>query len=122
MTSRRQRHLSRWADIHVGADRSTWHLPMKRIALVYVGIVFLGIAPLLVTFIAGSTAHAFGCRVDEASDHACMILGLDLGSLLSSLAILGWLAIVSIPVGAILLIGVTIFLAARKIRKRHATS
>ena len=95
---------------------------MKRIALVYVGIVLLPIAPLLVTFMAGSTAHAFGCQVDEASDHACLILGLDLGSLLSSLAILGWLAIVTIPVGAILLLSVSIFFAVRKIRKRPATS
>jgi hypothetical protein len=71
-------------------------------------------APLLVTFIAGSTAHAFGCQVDEASDHACRILGLDLGSFLSSLAILGWLAIVTIPVGAILLLSVSIFFAARR--------
>ena len=103
--------------------RFSWHeLRLKRIAVVYVGIVFLGIAPLLMTFMAGSTAHAFGCRVDEASDHACMILGLDLGSLLSSLAILGWLAIVTIPISAILLISVTIFFAIRKIRKRPATA
>jgi hypothetical protein len=95
---------------------------MKRIALVYAGIVFLALAPLLVTFIAGSTAHAFGCQVDEAPDHACRILGLDLGSFLSSLAILGWLAIVTIPVGAILLLSVSIFFAARKIRKGPVTS
>ena len=93
---------------------------MKR--LVYFGIVLFAIAPIVVTFISGFTAHAFGCQVDEASDHACMILGLDWGSVFNVLFVSGWFTILTLPLGAVLLVGLTIFLTVRKLRKHLAPS
>jgi hypothetical protein len=95
---------------------------MKRIALAYLGIVLLAIAPLLVAIASGAAAHALGCQVDEGSEHACMILGLDWGSFFNVLFVTGWLTILTLPLGAILLVGLTIFLTVRKIRKRVAPS
>ena len=95
---------------------------MKRIALAYLGIVLLAIAPLLVTIISTSLAHALGCQVDEGSNHPCMIFGLDWGSAFYVLAVFGWFTIVTLPLSAIALIGLTIFLAVKKIRKHLAPS
>jgi hypothetical protein len=93
---------------------------MKRIARAYFGIVLGAIAPLLTAIISGYAALALGCRVDEGSPHACMVLGLDLGSIFSVLFIAGWLTILTLPLGAMLVAGLTIFLAIRKLRKHLA--
>lgn len=95
---------------------------MKRIAIAYVGIVLFAIAPILVTIISGYTAHAFGCQVDEGSEHACMIFGLDWGSAFYVLVVFGWFTIVTLPLSVIMLIGLTIFLVVQKFRKRVAPS
>jgi hypothetical protein len=91
---------------------------MKRIAFAYLGIALFAIAPILVAMGAGYMAHALGCQVDEALDHGCLVLGLDWGPLFSFLFISGWFFIVTVPASAILLIGLTIFLVVRRIRKR----
>jgi xanthine/uracil permease len=95
---------------------------MKRVALAYLGLALFAIAPILVALISGYVAHAFGCQVDEALDHACLIFGLDWGPLFSFLFISGWFFILTVPLSAILLIGLTIFLVVRKVRKRYAPS
>jgi len=51
-----------------------------------------------------------------------MILGLDWGSFFNVLFVTGWLTILTLPLGAILLVGLTIFLTVRKIRKPVAPS
>lgn len=51
-----------------------------------------------------------------------MILGLDWGSVFNFLFVLGWFTILTLPLGAVLLVGLTIFLTVRKVRKRVAPS
>jgi hypothetical protein len=96
--------------------------PMKRIVLAYFGLVLFAVAPILVTVVSGTAAHAFGCQIDEGSAHPCLFFGFDWGSLFYFLAVSGWLFIVTLPLGAILLLGLTIFLVVRKIRKRSVPS
>jgi hypothetical protein len=93
---------------------------MKRNILAYLGLALFAIAPLLVTIVTFSVAHLLGCTVDEASDHACKVLGLDLGGALYVMAVLGWLTIVTVPLSAIALVGLTIFLAVKKVRNHAA--
>ena len=95
---------------------------MKRIALACLGIALFAIAPLLVAIASSAAARALGCRVDEGSEHACMILGLDWGSVFNALFALGGFTILSLPLGAVLLVGLTILLTVRKFRKRLAPS
>ena len=90
---------------------------MKRIALAYLGVALFAIAPLLVAITSSAIAHALGCQVDEGSEHACMILGLDWGSVFNVLFVSGWFTILTLPLGAVLLVGLTIFLTGRKLRK-----
>ena len=95
---------------------------MKRIALAYLGVALFAIAPLLVAITSSAIAHALGCQVDEGSEHACMILGLDWGSFFYFLFVSGWFSILTIPLGAVVLAGVTIFLVVRRIRRLSITS
>lgn len=95
---------------------------MKRNILAYLGIVLFAIAPLLVTTISFSMAHVLGCPVDEASNHPCIIFGFDWGSVFYVLVVFGWFTIVTVPLGAIALVGLTIFLAVKKNRNHAAQS
>jgi Na+/H+ antiporter NhaD/arsenite permease-like protein len=95
---------------------------MKRNILAYLGIVLFAIAPLLVTTISFSMAHVLGCPIDEASNQPCIIFGLDWGSVFYVLVVFGWFTIVTVPLGAIALVGLTIFLAVKKIRNHAAQS
>ncbi len=42
-----------------------------------------------------------GCRLDEAGTYPCVVAGVDVGGLLSFLFVLGWLMLVTIPVGVL---------------------
>ena len=95
---------------------------MKRIALAYLGIALLAISPLLATIISMSVAHVLGCPVDEGSNHPCMILGFDGGEAFYALAVFGWFTIVTLPLGATALFGLTVFLAVKKFRNRPASA
>jgi Na+/H+ antiporter NhaD/arsenite permease-like protein len=95
---------------------------MKRNNLAYLGIILFAIAPLLVTTIAFSIAHVLGCQVDEGSNHPCPIFGLDWGSAFYVLVVFGWFSIVTVPLSAIALVGLTIYLAVKKIRNHAAQS
>jgi hypothetical protein len=86
-------------------------------------IVLLAALPVISVVIAGTIADANGCRVDEGSVHPCLVGGTDLGELLYTLGVLGWLMLLSIPAG-IAAIGVwaVILLAHRSSWKRKEES
>lgn len=67
--------------------------------------------PLLGVLIASWVAGANGCRLDEAGSYPCVVAGVDVGGLLSTLFALGWLMLVTLPVGALLaVVGVVFWL------------
>jgi hypothetical protein len=67
-------------------------------------IVLLAVLPLIVALAAGGLAQALGCALDEGSIHPCPFLGMDLGELLYSLGVLGWLSLLTVPTGVGLLL------------------
>jgi hypothetical protein len=89
-----------------------WHhiLIMSLIAL-------LGIAPILSAVIAGSIAAANGCRLDEAGVYPCVIGGQDYGGLLATMGVLGWLALVSLPLAGTALLVYLVVLIVRRSKK-----
>jgi hypothetical protein len=95
---------------------------VKRIVLTYLGILLFAAAPILVAITFGYAAQAFGCRVDEGSNHPCMILGVDWGSFFYFLFVSGWFSILTVPLGAVVMAGLTIFLVVRRIRRLAITS
>jgi hypothetical protein len=102
---------------------STRRFPMGVYWVALAVIVLLAALPVISVVIAGTIADANGCRVDEGSVHPCLVGGTDLGELLYTLGVLGWLMLLSIPAG-IAAIGVwaVILLAHRSSWKRKEES
>lgn len=65
-----------------------------------ISIVFAAL-PLLVTIGAGLIASALGCKLDESGTSICLLGSLDIGGDLSTLGIVGWLSLITIPIGAL---------------------
>ena len=56
-------------------------------------------APVGSVILCAVISNVGGCKVDEGSMHPCIINGQDYGQLLYTLGVLGWLMLVTIPVG-----------------------
>ena len=80
-----------------GRKRFPWILYWIALAI----IVLVTLAPVGSVVACGWIANAHGCKVDEGSVHPCMINGKDYGQLLYTLGVLGWLMLVTLPVGAL---------------------
>ena len=59
----------------------------------------MALFPLIVALGAGLIANAFSCELHEGFVNPCKVLGVDIGSQLYSAFVLGWLAILTIPIG-----------------------
>lgn len=96
--------------------------------LVVLTIMALAISPLLAAMVAGAIAGRYGCDLDEGSIHPCIVNGQDIGDTLYTLGMMGWLALGTIPLGAIAVAvyvaGVALFYLARWLlrRRRRATA
>ena len=67
-----------------------WSLPLA-IATI------LAWLPALLLTIAMVASDLTGCQVDEGSAHTCLVAGFDVGELLYTLAVSGWLMLVTLP-------------------------
>jgi len=63
--------------------------------------ILIGAFPLILAYIAYGIARLNSCELNEADTHPCIIFGADRGDALYDLAMMGWLALLSIPVGAV---------------------
>ncbi|WP_298959670.1 hypothetical protein [uncultured Methylobacterium sp.] len=61
------------------------------------GLVLVVWAPALMLALGLALAHLTGCRVDEAGRSPCVVAGLDIGGLLHTLTVMGWLVIPMLP-------------------------
>ncbi|MEP9377624.1 hypothetical protein ABLE91_12970 [Aquabacter sp. CN5-332] len=66
-------------------------------------IALFALFPVISVALVSLVATAAGCTVNEGGVHPCLIAGADLGGLLYTMGVLGWLGLVTLPVGAILL-------------------
>jgi hypothetical protein len=69
----------------------------------FAGIVLVAVAPMISVLISGVVAAALGCPLDEGSPHPCPFMGVDLSEILYSMVVVGWLGLVSLPLGAVAL-------------------
>ena len=77
---------------------------MKSFRWIIGGLLLACSLPLLSLLLAGILAKLLGCTLNEADVHPCQILGVPIGTLLYSLSTLGWLMILSLPLGAVALV------------------
>lgn len=78
---------------------------MRRMLLYLLLILALALSPVLSVMTASAIASLAGCRLDEGSVHPCMVAGFDMGETLYTLFVLGWLGLVTLPLGAVALLG-----------------
>ncbi len=92
--------------------------PWLRYLLGFLAIFAFMIAPIVVAVGSGNFAAAHGCQVDEGSVHPCVIGGTDYGKTFYSLGVVGWLMLVTFPLGlvagAALFVGMVVHLLARR--------
>jgi|SRR5437899_2546210 len=92
------------------------------IILVLIGL--FAVAPVGTAIVSASIANAYGCKVDEGSEHPCMINGNDYGHLFYTLGVLGWLMLLTLPGGVFAFMIWLIVLILHRVswRKRFAAS
>ncbi len=76
-------------------------------------LVFM-LAPVASVTIAGIVAGGAGCALDEGSVHPCLVNGVDMGETLYTLGVLGWLMLLTLPIGVIALAAWGIVLAIHR--------
>jgi hypothetical protein len=97
-------------------------LDRRLIWIAYSGLLLFTIAPILSAFLASLIAAIFGATLNEGDAHPCLVGGYDLGPLLYSMLVYGWLMLMTVPAGIILILALTISLvvARRLDSKRKA--
>jgi hypothetical protein len=89
--------------------------------LVLVLILAFTLAPIGSVVACSWIANAYGCKVDEGSVHPCLINGIDRGELLYTLGVLGWLMLVTLPVGGLaVLVWIVVLIVHRSRWKKRS--
>lgn len=80
-----------------------------RILTIYIIVILLCSIPIISVGIAMFISDFCGCTLNEGSVHPCQLFGYEIGELLYSMFVFGWLAIATIPLGLALFLVLTIF-------------
>ncbi|MDO9412792.1 MAG: hypothetical protein Q7T81_09500 [Pseudolabrys sp.] len=75
----------------------------KTMLLVLVLIVLFALAPIISLLTAIGIANIGGCQLDEGNVHACVLLGMDFGTLLYAMGVMGWMALMTVPLAGMAL-------------------
>ena len=85
---------------------SPWPRPFRgRNRLVLLFGVLIVWMPFLLLVLSLALARLTGCEVNEGRANPCRVAGLDLGSLLYRMLVMGWLVLPLLPFMALTLIG-----------------
>lgn len=79
-------------------------LSARTMAWILVGIVLFALLPIFSVLAASGIASLADCQLNEAGTHPCVILGIDVGGLLAFMFVAGWLALATVPIGAVALV------------------
>lgn len=116
---RKSRTFGSIARMDTSAPARSKRFPVLPYALVLALILLFALAPVISVVIAGGIANAYGCRLDEAGVHPCVIGGTDYGEMLEMMFVLGWLMLMTLPAGAIaFLIWVVVLITHAILRSR----
>lgn len=70
-------------------------------------LIGLCLLPLAAVMFGAALAALVGCELNEGVTNVCNVAGIDIGGLLSGLFVMGWLALITLP----LLMGVLVLWA-----------
>ncbi len=82
-------------------------------------ILLVALAPVISVAVAGWIAEANGCVLHEGFINPCIVNGVDAGSTLYTLFVLGWLMLATLPLGAMALAALLAILIAHQLWRRY---
>ena len=82
----------------------------------------IGISPIIPVAIASTIANHNGCRLHEGFSNPCIVFSIDIGGLLYFMGNLGWLGVVTIPLGGLLVFIVLVQLVVKFFKGNHSIS
>jgi TRAP-type C4-dicarboxylate transport system permease small subunit len=85
---------------------------------IYGLILLYAFAPLLSVLVCGMIASLAGCNVSEAGASPCPILGFDMGGVLVTMLVCGWLMFWTLPSGLLFLVIFTIIVLILRQRRK----
>ena len=95
----------------------------SRNAIVFGIILSWAVFPVVCVLLATIVSAACGCSINEGSPTSCLLFGHEIGRILYTLGVMGWLSIVTLPTGAIaLLIYVAFLMIERSIARNRQGS
>ena len=74
---------------------------VKTVLLYHLYIAIAAMLPLLISMLAGFVGNCLSCNINEGGTDQCIRSGIAFGTALNPLAVLGWLSIITIPLGLI---------------------
>lgn len=86
-----------------GLLASCWNRPFWPLVICLMLILLFAGLPVICIVISTTVANVLGCALDEGDVHPCPFLGVDIGGVLYDLAVSGWFGLITLPVGAILM-------------------
>ena len=102
-----------------GGERSrVFRIGSATFALVCLSILVISALPLLLAMGASTVADWYGCTVNEGMSNPCIVGGVDYGDTFYTFFVLGWLGLVTIPLGLIAALVWTAIFAITRARAR----
>ena len=83
-------------------------------------VIALALSPITVTYTAGFIASLLGCDLNEASVHACPLLGVNVGLLLYAMGLAVWFVSLTVMAGLLALVVLVIIFIVRTVKARRA--
>ena len=93
--------------------------PRWRAALLLMGkIVFYALSPVICVLLAAGIAGLLGCQMAGGDPAPCNCLGVDVGKPIYMMAMMGWFAIGTLPLGVIGVVAVLAITTVQEIVER----
>jgi len=70
---------------------------MRLLRRIFIVLAVVCLLPLASVLASATIAALAGCELNEASTSVCSIAGLDIGGLLSAMFVMGWMALITLP-------------------------
>jgi hypothetical protein len=89
---------------------------LRTILASYALILLFAVAPIVSVLLATMIARACGAELDEGNVHPCIVAGVNIGEVLYAMFVLGWLALATVPLGVLGLVGFTLAILVMRMR------
>lgn len=68
---------------------------------IFLGL-FICLIPAVSAAAAALVARTWGCKLNEGLANPCVVMGRDIGEVLSQMGVMGWFMLATVPVAAVL--------------------